>query len=96
MVGNGLKDVSENELEIWYGAEDEFDIELFTPGGQRIGPISPGKRVENLLLPDRTVVSIYNQLSNPKNGDNRICRLSQSLIWPILSSASPPAPGGCV
>ena len=72
VVGNGLEDVSENELEIWYGAEDEFDVELFTPGGRRIGPISPGQRVENLLLADRTVVSIYNVLSDPKNGDNRI------------------------
>lgn len=89
VVGNGLKDVSENELEIWYGAEDEFDIELFTPGGQRIGPISPGKRVENLLLPDRTVVSIYNQLSNPKNGDNRIAvYLSPHMAEPIVGVAA--------
>ena len=72
VVGNGLEDVSENELEIWYGAQDEFDVELFTPSGRRIGPISPGQRVENLLLEDRTVVSIYNLLSDPKNGDNRI------------------------
>jgi subtilisin family serine protease len=72
VVGNGLEDVSENELEIWYGAQDEFDVELFTPAGRRIGPISPGQRVENLLLEDRTVVSIYNLLSDPRNGDNRI------------------------
>jgi subtilisin family serine protease len=72
VVGNGLEDVSENELEIWYGAQDEFDVELFTPAGRRIGPIAPGQRVENLLLEDRTVVSIYNLLSDPRNGDNRI------------------------
>lgn len=72
VVGNGLEDISENELEIWYRAEDEFAVELFTPGGQRIGPIAPGEQVENLVLPDRTVVSIYNVLSDPKNGDNRI------------------------
>ena len=72
VMGNGLEDVSENELEIWYGAQDEFDVELFTPAGRRIGPISAGQRVENLLLEDRTIVSIYNLLSDPKNGDNRI------------------------
>ncbi|MCH4547476.1 S8 family serine peptidase [Rhizobium changzhiense] len=72
VIGNGVEDVSENELEIWYSAQDEFDVELFTPSGIRIGPVSPGQRVENLLLADRTVVSIYNVLSDPKNGDNRI------------------------
>lgn len=72
VVGNGLEDISENELEIWYGAEDEFLIELYTPSGQRIGPVAPGERIENLMLPDRTMVSIYNALSDPKNGDNRI------------------------
>jgi len=72
VVGNGVEDVSENEIEIWYSAQDEFDVELFTPDGRRIGPISPGQRVENLLLADRTVVSMYSELSDPKNGDNRI------------------------
>jgi subtilisin family serine protease len=72
VVGNGFEDVSENELEIWYGAEDEFVVELFSPGGQRIGPVAPGERVENAMLKDRTFVSIYNVLSDPKNGDNRI------------------------
>ena len=72
VVGNGYEDVSENELEIWYGAEDEFLVELFAPGGKRVGPVGPGERVENLMLPNRTIVSIYNELSDPKNGDNRI------------------------
>ena len=72
VVGNGLEDVSENELEIWYGAQDEFDVELFTPAAVASGRYPPGQRVENLLLEDRTVVSIYNVLSDPKNGDNRI------------------------
>lgn len=72
VVGNGLEDVSENEIDIWYGAEDEFSVDLFAPNGTRIGPVSPGEQVENLMLPDRTVVSIYNVLSDPRNGDNRI------------------------
>ncbi len=72
VVGNGFEDVSENQLEIWYGAEDEFVVELFAPSGQRVGPVAPGERVENAMLADRTFVSIYNSLSDPKNGDNRI------------------------
>lgn len=72
VVGNGFEDLSENELEIWYGAEDEFVIELFAPDGRRIGPVAPGERIENAMLADRTIVSIYNMLSDPKNGDNRI------------------------
>ena len=103
VVGNGVEDVSENELEIWYGAQDEFDVELFTPSGRRIGPISPGERIENLLLTEpipiasnrtavasnRTVVSIYNSLSDPKNGDNRISiYLSPFMGTPIVGIAA--------
>lgn len=88
VVGNGLEDVSENELEIWYGAEDEFAVELFTPKGVRIGPLGPGQRIENLMLADRTVVSIYNVLSDPKNGDNRISLyLSPFLGNPVVGVA---------
>lgn len=72
VVGNGFEDISENELEIWYSAADEFSVELFTPEGRRVGPVSPGEQVENLMLPDRSMVSIYNVLSDARNGDNRI------------------------
>jgi subtilisin family serine protease len=85
VVGNGLEDISENELEVWYGAQDDFDVELFTPTGRKIGPVSPGQRIENLLLPDRTVVSVYNVLNDPKNGDNRISIfLSPYMRTPII------------
>lgn len=72
VVGNGFEDISENELEIWYSAADEFAVELIAPGGERIGPVSPGEQIENLMLADRTMVSIYNVLSDARNGDNRI------------------------
>ncbi|HEX8573672.1 MAG TPA: S8 family serine peptidase [Allosphingosinicella sp.] len=77
VVGDGKVDLSENELEIWYGAEDEFSVELFTPRtaegpGRRIGPVGPRQRIENVMLADGTFVSIYNVLSDAKNGDNRI------------------------
>lgn len=72
VVGNGKEDISENELAVWYGAEDEFTVELFAPNGQKIGPIAPGEHVENQMLADKSFVSIYNRLSDPKNGDNCI------------------------
>ncbi|RYE57668.1 MAG: peptidase S8 and S53 subtilisin kexin sedolisin, partial [Rhizobiaceae bacterium] len=72
VVGNGLEDISENQLNIWYGAEDEFLVELFAPNGEHIGPVAPGEQIENQMLADRTMVSIYNRLSDPKNGDNCI------------------------
>ena len=72
VVGNGLEDISENQMAIWYGAEDEFAVTLFAPDGTPIGPVLPGERIENKMLADRTMVSIYNRLSDPKNGDNCI------------------------
>ena len=85
VVGNGLEDISENELTIWYGAEDEFTIELVAPNGERIGPVSPGEHIENKMLTDKTFVSIYNRLSDPKNGDNVIAvYLSPFMGRPVI------------
>lgn len=72
VVGNGIADVSENELEIWYEAGDELEVELRSPSGVRIGPVPPGKYVENLRLESETFVSIYNEQYHPANGANRI------------------------
>ena len=47
VVGNGIADVSENELEIWYEAGDEFEVRLRSPSGVWIGPVRPGTYVEN-------------------------------------------------
>ena len=32
VVGNGIMDISENELEIWYGAQDRFAVSVKPPG----------------------------------------------------------------
>ena len=72
VVGNGIVDVSENELEIWYSAGDEFAVRLRSPSGVWIGPVVPGTYVENRRLPTETFVSIYNERYHPANGDNRI------------------------
>jgi subtilisin family serine protease len=73
VVGNGIADISENELEIWYGAQDRFDVMLKPPGSQQwIGPIQPRQYIENRRLKDGSFVSIYNELYHPANGANYI------------------------
>lgn len=72
VTGDGWTDVSENEVEIWYSASDTFQVELRTPDGLWIGPVGSRSRVENLMLKSNTFVSIYNEISDPKNGDNKI------------------------
>jgi subtilisin family serine protease len=72
VVGNGIADVSENEMEIWYEAGDEFEVRLRSPSGVWIGPVPPGTYVENRRLPSETFVSVYNERYHPANGANRI------------------------
>jgi subtilisin family serine protease len=72
VYGNGVVDVSENELELWYGAQDRFAVQLRTPDGKWIGPIEPQEFIENRRLPDGSMVSIYNELYHPANGSNYI------------------------
>ena len=71
VVGNGLEDLSENELEIWYGAQDRFVAAVKPPGGDWI-EVTPGRYVENRRLPSGTTLSIYNELYHPTNGANYI------------------------
>jgi subtilisin family serine protease len=81
VAGNGIADVSENELEIWYSAADRFAVSLLPPGppdaDQWIGPVRPGEFIENLQVSERlpnrlggSFVSIYNELYHPANGCN--------------------------
>jgi subtilisin family serine protease len=72
VVGNTTVDISENELEIWYGAQDRFAISVKPPGRDWIGPISPRQFIENQQLPDGSFLSIYNELYHPANGANYI------------------------
>jgi subtilisin family serine protease len=72
VVGNGRVDVSENELEIWYGSQDRFAVSLLPPDEDWIGPIEPRQYVENRQLRDGTLISVYNELYHPANGSNTI------------------------
>lgn len=82
VVGNGIADISENELEIWYSPQDRFDIMLRPPNSdQWIGPIEPRQFIENRQLKDGSFVSIYNELYHPANGANYI----SVYLSPLLS-----------
>ena len=74
VVGDGIADLSENELELWYSPGDHFAVMLKAPDqDQWIGPVEPGQYIENLeLKPSGTFVSIYNELYHPANGNNYI------------------------
>jgi subtilisin family serine protease len=72
VVGNGIMDVSENELEVWFSPQDRIAISVKPPGKPWIGPVESGEYIQNRLLPDGTMLSIYNELYHPANGLNYI------------------------
>lgn len=72
VVGNGIEDVSENELEIWYGAQDRLIAAIQAPNGGDWIEVKPREYVKNRRLESGTHVSIYNELYHPTNGANYI------------------------
>jgi subtilisin family serine protease len=72
VVGDGIEDRSENELEIWYGAQDRFAVAVKPPGGSDWITVEPRQFVENYRLPSGTTLSIYNELYHPTNGANYV------------------------
>jgi subtilisin family serine protease len=72
VAGDTVIDVSENELEFWYEPQDRIAISIKPPDGAWIGPVRPGEYLENFQLPGRTILSVYNELYHPANGNNYI------------------------
>ena len=72
VVGNGIADVSENELELWYSGADRFAVSVTPPGMPTVGPIRPREYLQNHRLPDNSMLSVYNELYHPANGLNYI------------------------
>lgn len=72
VIGNGIEDVSENEMEIWYGAQDRFIVAVQPPGSHEWIELKPREFIENHELPSGTYLSIYNELYHPTNGSNYI------------------------
>jgi subtilisin family serine protease len=72
VVGNGIVDVSENEMEIWYSAQDRFSVHVRPPGETRWISVEPRQFIENRRLASGTFLSVYNELYHPVNGANYI------------------------
>ena len=85
VVGNGIADLSENELEIWYSPADRFSVQVKPPGSAWSERIQPGEFIENRQLPDGSMLSVYNQLYHSANGANLIAvYLSPFLEEPLV------------
>ena len=85
VVGNGVADVSENELEIWYGAQDRFAVQIKPPNESWTSAVEPGEFIENRELSDGTFLSVYNEIYHPANGSNYIAvYLSPRLADPVV------------
>ncbi|MBA3321071.1 MAG: S8 family peptidase [Pyrinomonadaceae bacterium] len=72
VVGDGIEDWSENELELWYSAQDRFVVSLKPPGDTDWIEVKPREYVQNHRLKSGVRVSIYNELYHPTNGGNYI------------------------
>lgn len=72
VIGNGISDVSENELEIWYEPQDRLSVMVKPPGSDWIGPIKPQQFIENQQLDDMSFLSVYNKIYHEANGNNYI------------------------
>jgi subtilisin family serine protease len=72
VVGNGIADISENELELWYSAQDRFRVRVKPPGEDWLPPVDPRQFIENRQLADKSMLSVYNELYHPANGANHI------------------------
>ena len=69
---DAFSDVSENEMEIWYGAQDRFEVSVKPPGGTWDQSIKPTQKALHQVLDNGTVVNIVSETSYPNNGLNRI------------------------
>ena len=86
-----FSDVSENEMEIWYSAQDRFDVSIRPPGGAWSDRITPNQKALNQRLDDGTRVSIVNETYYPTNGLNRISiGLSPRFPDPVDGVEQPP------
>jgi subtilisin family serine protease len=83
VVGDQVADISENEMEIWYAAQDRISVEVRPPDGGWIGPFAPGDHVRNRVLDNGTVLSVHNETYHPANGANRISIVLSPFFGPV-------------
>jgi subtilisin family serine protease len=72
VVGNTVMDISENELEVWFSAQDHIGVSVKPPGGDWTEVVGPRQFIENRQLDDGSMLSVYNEVYHPANGLNSI------------------------
>lgn len=72
VVGNGIVDLSENELEIWYSPQDRFSAAIKPPSEDKWYEVKPQEFRQNQRLSSGTRLSMYNELFLEGNGANYI------------------------
>jgi subtilisin family serine protease len=85
-----VADVSENEMEIWYEAQDRFKVAIRPPGGTWTDYVEPNQQIINQPLGDGTRVSIVNETYYPANGLNRISIMLSPRYPPKVNGTQPP------
>lgn len=86
--GEDILDVSENELEVWYGPQDRFDVEVKPPGLRWLPRVAQGSKIRNQILENGTVLSVYNEAYHPANGLNRISVLLSPFFGEVAADGS--------
>lgn len=83
------EDVTDNELEIWYDGDDEFEVRIDPPGA--VGPIVSLGRRADLVVGGRRVGRVHHRARDPNNGAHHVdAFLSASAppgIWTVTLSA---------
>ena len=71
VIGNGVLDISENELEIWYSGKDELEVELITPSKKSLGRVPLGKSIGG-SFEGKEVLLVAHRKDDPNNHENHI------------------------
>lgn len=65
-------DFTHNEMEIWYGKDDELRLELIDQNDQSIGKVELGASAEVFSQNDELLFFVAHRKEDPNNGDNTI------------------------
>src|SRR5262249_51238688 len=67
-----LRDVTNNQLDLWYPGTGSLTVEILTPSGTSIVTVQPGQNRAVTGANGKTVLYVSNRLNDPNNGDNHL------------------------
>jgi subtilisin family serine protease len=68
----GQFDFTHNEMEIWYGKDDKFQVELIDRDDRSIGKVDLGASAEIFSQTNELLFFVAHRQGDPNNGDNTI------------------------